>query len=456
MTAPLRVDVLVLGTGSGGENVAIGAAQAGLRVAAVEDNLVGGECKYLACVPSKAMLRSAEVRALARRWVELGAGAFAPQIGPDDLAYRVAVRRRDELSQHRDDAGAVSDLDKAGVRLLRGHGRIVEPGVVQVDAQQVHYRELVIATGSRPVIPDLPGLHQVPHWTSDQVLSCQDRPESVVILGGGAVGCEIAQFMARFGVRTALVDPDGLLGKEEPRVVRLLQERLAAEVELHLGVTAERVEPHEQGLRLFLSDSTTLEAARLIVATGSEPRLAGLGLDALGLDTIEVDERCVVRGAEHVWAVGDVTAIAAYTHTASYQARVVVTNLTGGQARVVTDAIPRSVYTDPPVASVGLDEATASERGLDAVSVTATLDDLPRDNTDGDHGGLLVLTADRSRKVLLGAAAIGARADEWIGEAVLAIRAEIPIATLREVVHPFPTISTVYENAYAQLLDALG
>lgn len=449
--------MLVLGTGSGGENVAVGLAQAGRTVIAVEDNLAGGECKYLACIPSKAMLRSAEVRALAQRWVDLGAGPFDPQTGPDDLAYRVAVRRRDELSQHRDDAAAVKDLEKAGVQLIRGHGRIVEPGVVQIGSHVVRCRDLVLATGSRPSIPDLPGLHQVPYWTSDQVLSAQDRPASVVVLGGGPVGCEIAQFLQRFGVRVTLVEEgERLLGKEEPRVAQALQDRLAEQVDVRTGVCAERVEPHEGGLRLYLSDGSTVDAARLIPAAGREPRLEGLGLDALGLEKIEVDDRCRVHGTDHVWAVGDVTEIAPFTHTASYQARVVVTNLTGGQARMVEDAIPRAVYTDPPVASVGLDEGAAREKGLDAVSVCVAVDDLPRNNTDGDDGGLLVLTADRARKVLLGAAAVGARSDEWIGEAVLAVRAEVPIATLREVVHPFPTISTVYENAYAELLDALG
>ncbi|MGQ0629648.1 MAG: dihydrolipoyl dehydrogenase family protein [Sporichthyaceae bacterium] len=459
MNAPenLAADVVVLGTGSGGGNVARDLAQAGRTVIAIEDNLVGGECKYLACIPSKAMLRSAGVRALAPRWVDLGAGPFAPQLGPDDVAYRVAVRRRDQLAQQRDDTAAEKELTAAGVQLIRGHGRILDEGTVQVGGQVVRYRELVIATGSRPVIPDLPGLHQVPSWTSDQALSAQDRPASAIVLGGGAVGCEIAQFLARFGTAVTLLDPGKqLLGKEEPGVARELRDRLAAQFDIRLEVSAERVEPHAAGLRLFLSDGSTLEAARLITATGREPRLEGLGLDALGLAGIEVDDRCAVRGAKHVWAVGDVTQVAPYTHTASYQARILVNNLMGNHATVVSDAIPRAVYTDPPVASVGLDESAAQDKGFDALSLCVRLDDLPRNNTDGDHGGVLVLTADRHRRILLGAAAVGARADEWIGEAVLAIRAQIPIATLREVIHPFPTISTVYENAYAELLDALG
>ncbi len=449
---PDSFDVVVLGAGSAGESVAGSLARAGRSVAVVEALRVGGECPYVACMPSKAVLRSAAARVTARRLPELGAATRAPELDDDAAAFRVATARRDEISEHRDDAGAAEGLRETGVVLVRGHGRVVEPGVVEVDGRRLAFTDLVVGTGSQPVVPDLPGLDEVPTWTSDEALSAPGRPGSLLVLGGGAVGCELSQVHARFGVRTVLVESgDQLVGKEEPSIAALLADVLRGDgVDVRLGLKAERFSAEAGGARVELSDGTHVQVDRVLVATGRRPVTDGLGLDVLGISpsdsgALEVDDHCRVVGQEHVWAAGDVTGTAPYTHTANYQARVVAQNLLGTDRVADYRAVPRAVYTDPAVASVGMDEATAREAGVDAVTATMDLSQVARASTEGAGGGRLVLTADRVRGVLVGAAAIGPYADEWLSEAVLAIRAEVPLSVLADVVHAFPTFGEAFE-----------
>ena len=457
-------DVVVLGAGSAGEVVASALAEQGRRVALVESLRVGGECPYVACMPSKAMLRSAQARTEARDLPRLGGASARPTLDDEDRAFAAAVRRRDAIAEGRDDSAAAEAARGSGVVLVRGRGRVVRAGVVDVDGRQLGWTDLVVATGSQPVRPPLDGLDRVPTWTSDEALSTGDRPLSLVVMGGGAVGCELAQVFARFGTRVTLVEAGPqLAGKEEAGVAARLAAVLRDDgVDVRLQTQVQRAEPTpDGGARVHLSDGSTVEAERVLVSVGRAPSTDGLGLDLLGVEpddggALPTDEHCRVRGQRHVWAAGDVTGVAPYTHTANYQARVVSDNLLGRERRADYRAVPRAVYTEPPVASVGTDEATATAEGVDAVTAVMDLGEVARTSTEGTGGGRLVLTADRARGVLVGAAAIGPRADEWLAEAVLAIRAQVPLSVLADVVHAFPTFGEAYEPPLRELAARVG
>ncbi len=437
-------DVVVLGAGSAGELVATSLAADGRKVAVIEALRVGGECPYVACMPSKSLLNSVRSRA----------GRQEPD-GDMAVAYLQAVRRRDEVAHGRDDSSAAGALVRAGVRLMRGEGRVVRPGVVSVNGQELGFGELVVATGSVPVLPDIPGLDRVPTWTSDEALSSSVLPSSLLVMGGGAVGCELAQVFARFAVAVTLVESgDRLLGRERPEIADLLADALRSDgVDLRLSTTVQAAEPAPGGGALVaLSDGTKVDCARVLVAVGRSPSASGLGLEVLGVETddrgaLAVDDRCRVVGQQHVWAAGDVTAVAPFTHTANYQARVVVANIMGEDRVASYGAIPRAVYTDPPVASVG-----RTQDADDLESSSFDLGELARTLTDAAPGGLLVVTADRARGVVVGASAIGPRADDWMVEAALAVRAEVPLGVLADVVHPFPSMGEAFEPVYRDLV----
>ena len=454
-------DVVVLGAGSAGESIATSLAEAGRSVALVESLRVGGECPYVACMPSKSMLRSAHARVEARQLSELAGAAQDPPLGDDEAAFEAAVRRRDRIAEHRDDAGTADEVEQTGVVLVRGRGTVTGPGTVDVDGWVLGCTDLVVTTGSTPTVPPLPGLDEVPTWTSDEALSAQERPGSLLVMGGGAVGCELSQVHARFGCTTTLVESGPqLAGKEEPSIAALLADVLRRDgVDVRLETKAERFEATGDGrARAHLSDGTVVEADRVLVAVGRQPSTEGIGLEALGIEVdgpLEVDDHGRVAGQQHVWAAGDVTGVAPYTHTANYQARVVVENLLGGDRAGDFRAIPRAVYTEPAVSSVGMDEQTARDEGIDAVTAVMDLGEVARTATEGAGGGRLVLTADRERGVLVGAAAIGPRADEWLSEAVLAIRAQVPLAVLTDVVHAFPTFGEAYEPPLRELAAAV-
>jgi dihydrolipoamide dehydrogenase len=447
-------DVAVIGSGPGSEP--IWSSAGGRSVAVVERGLVGGACPYLACVPSKSMLRSATV------WARAADPEFAPFfLGPVDpaLAYRQAVRRRDLAVRGRDDFEAAERLRRSGARLFRGHGWIVRPGVLEVGGStRIRYRDLVVATGSVPTMPPIIGLQSINPWTSEQALSTVELPRSLVVVGGGPVGCELGFLFAAFGTVVTIVQrADRLLPSEEPAAAETLTEKLhTLDVRTLPGTTVVEVAPCGTGVRATLDIGRPIEAERLLLATGRQPRAQDLGLENLGIQVppgapVPVDERCRVVGAEHVWAVGDVTAIASYTHIADYQGQLVAANLRGENARADYRAIPRAVYTDPPVVAVGHTESSAREAGITPVLTQAYIGQTARAVTEGEPEGWVRLVADPAREVLVGATAVGGRAEEWISELAVAIRAGLPIGQLVDVVRPFPTFSRVLDGPLREL-----
>ncbi len=455
-----RFDVVLLGAGSAGEW--IWSQLPGRSVAVVEAGRVGGECPFVACIPSKALLRSAQVRRLVADAHRLGATAVPVTLDDRAEAFAAAVVRRDLISEGRDDSGKAEELARGGAVLFRGRGRISGPGRVVVttasgELEELGYTDLVIDTGSSSVRPPVPGLDLVPTWSSDQALSSGELPASLAVLGGGPVGCELAQVYAAFGVRVTMVEmADQLLPQEDPAIGAVLAEVLVRNgIDLRTGTRLIGAEAAGSGARLALEGGASVEVERVLVATGRRPNVDDIGLESLGLVPnpagLPTDAHGRVEGAEHVWAAGDVTGVAPFTHTANYQGRIVVANLRGQAMTGDYRALPRAVYTDPPVAAVGLTADAARAAGVEVAVASASLAETGRAASDGIDLGHLLLVADSVKGILVGAAAIGPGVDELIGEATLAIRAQVPISVLADVVHAFPTYAEVYERPLREL-----
>ncbi|MBC7292243.1 MAG: NAD(P)/FAD-dependent oxidoreductase, partial [Actinotalea sp.] len=345
-----QFDVVVIGMGPGGEHVAGTLAERGLRVLGVERELLGGECPYWGCIPTKMMIRAASALAEARR-VEGIAGSVG-HVVPDWAS--VARRIREEATDHWDDQAAVDRFVGKGGTFVRGTGRLVGPGRVDVDGTPYATARIVVATGSRPAVPPVDGLDAVEFWTNHEVVEAAELPRSLVVLGGGAIGCELAQVLGRFGVEVTVVESaDHLLPMEEPRAGEILAEVLTAEgVTVRTGVSAHRVAPDDGGVAVHLQDATVVRAERLLVATGRRADPAAVGLDTVGVPadarTVPVDEHC--RVTEGVWAVGDVTGQGAFTHVAMYQAGIVIRDVLGEPGPPAQyRALPRVTFTDPEV-----------------------------------------------------------------------------------------------------------
>lgn len=457
-------DVVVLGGGSAGEHTASLLTAGGKRVALVEQRLVGGECPYFACIPSKAMLTAAELRhGIRRTAVTLGALSRRPTLDDDRDAYAAAVARRNVVSKHQDDSEAVQHLRAMGVEVIKARGEIEGPGVLSAGEARLSWRDLVIATGGKPLPPRIPGIESVPFWTSEHFYSTDEWPASAVVIGGGPVGCEIAQVLIRFGGRVTLVQhAPQLLPREEPEIADVLAAALRSEgVDVKLGLEVARVESAPGGALVTLADGWSTTVERVIVAIGTRANTDGLGLDRLGIALharghLPVDDRCRVVGQSSVWGAGDVTGLALFTHAASYHARTIAANLLGKDTRADHRAIPRGVYTEPAVVSVGLTSSAARARGHDVAVATFPFGRTARAHVTGVETGLLLLVADKRARVLLGASAIGPHVEELIGEAALAIRAQVPIEVLADLVHPFPTYSEAYEPPLRELLTVIG
>ncbi|HEY6538189.1 MAG TPA: NAD(P)/FAD-dependent oxidoreductase [Candidatus Dormibacteraeota bacterium] len=443
-----RFDVVILGGGAGAEAVC-GAGLGGRTVAVVEELRFGGGCPFVACMPSKAMLHSAAER--------VGGVATRPAFAPAD--YRSAADRRDRVVEHRDDSQHLSELQGQGVETIRGRGKVVAPGVVEVNGDRLEATDLVIATGSEPTLPPIQGLADVDYWLSDRVLTTADLPESALVLGGGPVGAELAQILARYGCETSLIEvAPRLLGEEEPELGRALAATLGGDgVEVLVGQRVVRASsPGGLRVRLDLEDGSQREAQILVVATGRRPRIADLGLELYQLPgdarALSCDRQGRALGQAHLFGVGDVTGVAPFTHTANYQGRVVAANLRGESVLADYRAIPRAIYTDPPLAAVGLTRTRAAASGISVASASFPLAETARALAEDVGRGEVVIVTDAAKGVLVGAAAAGPGADESIGWAALAIRTETPLSVLLDTVAPFPT----YAEAYLAALRSLA
>ena len=447
-------DVAVIGLGPGGEHVAGTLAERGLRVLGVDRGLVGGECPYWGCIPSKMMIRAGDALAEARRVPLLG-GTVGDVVR--DWAT-VATRIRQEATDTWDDTVAVDRFTGKGGVFVRGTGRVVSPREIVVGDVRYGVRTgIVVATGSAAFIPPVPGLRDVGYWTNRDLVEAIELPRSLVILGGGAISCEFGQVLARFGVAVTIVEhAPRLLSMEEPEAGDLVGEVLRAEgVTVNTGVRAAAVAPGPEGVAVTLSDGRVVPAERVLVATGRRADPAAVGLTAVGVPAdarvVPVDDRC--RVADGVWAVGDITGQGAFTHVSMYQAGIVIRDILGEPGPAASyHALPRVTFTDPEVGSVGLTEAQArSQLGDVQVGLTPLAWTTKGWIHKVGNEGFIKLVADAERGVLVGATAMGPAGGEVLGALAVAVHARVPLAELRSMIYAYPTLHRGIEDALGRL-----
>ena len=456
-----ETDIIVVGMGPGGEDAAGRLAEAGLHVTGVEANLVGGECPYWGCVPSKMMIRAANLLAEARRIPGMaGTATVEPDWAP------VAARIRDEATDSWNDKVAVDRFTGKGGHFVRGWGRITGPREVTVGTPDGGIRVfrarrgILLATGTEPSVPPIRGLAGTPYWTNREAIETEQVPGSLIVLGSGAVGAELAQAFARFGAQVSVVEArPTLLPAEEPEAGELLEAVFTREgIAVHTGARAERVSHDGRAFRLSLAGGMALTAERLLVATGRRAGLDGLGVAAAGVDSaagaVPVDGW--MRAADGVWAIGDITGKGAFTHVSMYQAAIAAADILGQDGPPADyRAVPRVTFTDPEIGSVGLTEAQAREQGL---AVRTGIARVPSSARGWIHkagnDGLIKVIEDAQRGVLAGATSAGPVGGEVLGALAVAVHGQVPVADLRAMIYAYPSFHRGIEDALRGLATA--
>ena len=456
-----KADLVVVGLGPGGEALANATAKAGLRVVAVDKHLVGGECPYYGCIPTKMMVRAADLVEESRRADELsGDVSLTSSWAP--VAERVSVQATD----HWDDRVAVDRLVDAGATVIHGVASLDGPGRVVVtvpsSADPITIeaaKGVVLNPGTRPAVPSLPGIEGTPFWTNRDAVQVTTLPGSLVVLGGGPIGCELAQVFARFGVRVTVVQHgDRLLPANEPEASALMADVFAHEgIQVLTGVDARQVAYADGAFTLTLGDGQELVADKLLLAAGRKPNFQDLGLHTVGIDpsvrTLDVDDRMRVTGVDKLWAIGDVTGKGAFTHVAMYQNAIARRDILGEDGPPAAyHALPHTTFTDPEVAGVGMTEAQARKAGLNVRTGSTKLEESSRGFTHGPGArGLIKVVEDADRGVLVGATAVGPAGGEILGFLAVAVHAAVPVATLESMIYAYPTFHRAIESALADL-----
>ncbi len=445
----VTVDVVVIGLGPGGEAAAGQLAEAGLEVVGIEADLVGGECPYWGCVPSKMMIRAADLLAETRRVDGLAGTATAT------AEWRhVAQRIREQATDNWDDTVAVDRFVGKGGTFVRGYGTIKGPDLVEVDGTLYRARRgIVIATGTRAAVPPIDGLADTPYWTNHEIIEAKELPGSLIVLGGGAIGMELAQVMARFGVEVTVIEgEDRLLPRNEPEVGEVLEEVFTAEgITVLTGRFAERVDHTGDRFTVTMPGGDEVTGEQLLVATGRRTFLQKLGVASIGVDPdarfLATDDR--QRVTDGVWGVGDITGDGLFTHLATRQADIVVADILDRDVEPLNlDALAAVTFTDPEVGAVGMTEAEATDAGLDVKVGFKRVGETARGwlHAAGNEG-FIKLVVDGQRDVLVGATSVGPTGGEVLGLLALAVHARIPISTLRSMIYAYPTFHKGVEDA---------
>jgi pyruvate/2-oxoglutarate dehydrogenase complex dihydrolipoamide dehydrogenase (E3) component len=448
-----ETDVIIIGVGTCGEDLGLRLLGAGLDVVGIESSLVGGECAYWACIPSKIMIRAGNTVREAQRATQLAGDATV-----DPSWGRVAQRIRTEATSNWDDAFATERFGQRGGRLIHGRGRLTGPRTVTVGDESITARiGIVIATGSTPMIPPIQGVHDVDYWTTHDVIAAEELPASLVILGGGAVGCELGQVLSRFGVDVTIIEGRGhVLAAEEPEASSVIEATFADEgITVHTGSHVTSLRQDRNQIVADLDDGSHVRGDRLLLATGRRVDLSGLGLEHIDIDDdarfLPVDGRMQVTPG--VWAMGDVTGKAMFTHIAVHHAAIVAGEILGEPHPIARyDAVPRVTFTDPEVGAVGMTEVAARDAGIDVVTVTKSLSATFRGWLHATSSGVIKLVIDRSTGTLVGATTAGPSGGEMLGMLTLAVHAHIPVAELQTMIYAYPT----FHGGIGEAIGAYG